>query len=650
VTKWKAFFGRNEKRILFLLIGLILFFFLFISADEVFDWKKIQMEPVEQILPMQDGQAIERRLTLSTDGALRAIDLQFFAYGRENRAAVFVELLEDGQIRNSWELNAAVLVDYMTYTFELHKTFVPMEGVDYCIRVREEFSGENGVGLCADGEGEVVYGLTYRDQARRAFALLAMSFVYLIVCLWVLLGGSESRLRALLLSVCVLSCVWFIPPLGRDDESAHLQRAYQISMGNWISPYVELSDPRETGGFAGRDVFPNALSKYGPLDRNVELNEEDASKMPVFFGYYSPVGYFPHALGMYAAHCFTNKVEFIYRAGCISGAIFNLLICFLALSCMPFGKNVLFTIMMFPPSIEQMSGITGDGPLFAVACLFLAYVLRLAYEKAHVSRWDLLVLAGLTVFIGLCKSAYVCLLLLLFLIPREKFGEKWSRVWKTGLLLLGVALDLLWTAHAGKYLYEMVPGVDKKQQILFILSNPFEFYKNSLLLIQTCFDWLVETLTEYSYLGFPAGPPAIAILFLVLLVSELRRCECVPVNVGGLDKLLCLIACLGCLALTIVAGYITFMPVGGIYISIGGRYLLPILGCFCVFLLLPFTHRSDRADAILPVTAEEHQQTCGLEISKKTDSGATYLYLLLLGGNGMAMFQILQKWTETIWH
>lgn len=282
--------------------------------------------------------------------------------------------------------------------------------------------------------------------------------------------GKETIVMSIILIV-LLSAYIVIFPLGKaPDENEHFLRAYEISNGSMVSKHLG-----ESG--VGGNILPETITSFRDKNATIDWNKTAEFK----FGntsLYAPITYLPHIVGIKIASIFTDNVQKIFISGRASSAICCLALCIWALSVIPFGRRLLFIFMAMPMTMQGMLSLAPDGFIIALAFLFFSYILKVSYGDKKISKFDIVLLSVLGISIALCKIVYVVLLLLLFIIPTDKFkNKKNSLLFK--FLLIGAAgiLNLAWLKVSAGYLVEFMPGVSPKEQVMYILTKPFEYIK-----------------------------------------------------------------------------------------------------------------------------------------------------------------------------
>ncbi len=115
---------------------------------------------------------------------------------------------------------------------------------------------------------------------------------------------------------------------------------------------------------------------------------------------------------------------------------------YFTLKYLPFKKELMCAIMLFPMTIQQCSSVSYDAVMLPVCFFITAYLFYCIHEKEKVGWMDLGIYMASAVVMLLTKPTYLPIYLLVFLIPMEK----WS-------LPLGKKLDLMVYIKRYKYLF-----------------------------------------------------------------------------------------------------------------------------------------------------------------------------------------------------
>lgn len=238
----------------------------------------------------------------------------------------------------------------------------------------------------------------------------------------------------------ILGCVymWLCTPGMAPDEDNHFRRAFEISCGDLVSKGLY-------GGTIGGNYLPAEVDDYMEPDKELDWENKE---MFTFSNtaLYAPVSYLPHAVGIKIARCFTNNVSKIFYGGKFGNFLASTVLCLWALYRIPFGRKILFMIMVFPMTMQEMVSMSTDGFTTSLCLAFTAYVLYVSYNNEdRIRKRDIFTLAVLSILIALCKIVYIVLVLLIFLIPNEKIGGR--KAWagfKFGIMGAAMIFNLIW--------------------------------------------------------------------------------------------------------------------------------------------------------------------------------------------------------------
>lgn len=325
----------------------------------------------------------------------------------------------------------------------------------------------------------------------------AYNFEYNFACFimpagrWLLFFGKESAVanRAHFSHfIWYFRCIVYGGTANVPDEPNHFLRAYEISQGKLLAKANE--DPAQSGMQAVGDILPGNLlpnelknatnQKYQSI--YAAADEKLNKAKPQYYGFsntalYSPTSYLPQAIGIKAADLFTDNVLGIAYTGRIANWLFIGFLLYCAIKLLPFGKNILFLITFMPVMMQENISLSPDGQAFALVSLLAALVLHIRYSKRKLmTKKEIAAIYLVIILICLCKVVYVPACLLLFLIPRQKFGiskRYWSHI--ISAILCIVIFSLGWLMITTRYFVEFQPGVSIPGQLKYIFGSPFSY-------------------------------------------------------------------------------------------------------------------------------------------------------------------------------
>jgi uncharacterized membrane protein len=379
----------------------------------------------------------------------------------------------------------------------------------------------------------------------------------------------------------------FMTPVSAGyDEETHLARVWEMSalqlipnekLGSELpfpAVYYELSYRRLRLVTA---VEPEFLTGYAGLKLDAhDYIYGDFETRSV----YSPPLLGPQAFVMrYLGRSLDLPALTVFYVCRLVGLLSYILLAWLAVRWIPFGKWVIAALAVAPMALFQAATISTDAISNGLALLFIAGTLAIAAaERIDWKKWSLLMVLFLVLFWG--KINIVPLALLPFLlIPPGKFQ---SRTQYAALIAGAVALLLIevvgWNILAYSRYSAALEGADPAGQVSYILTHPFNFA--GVLLKNLWEDFpghLRAWLALYGYDYWPVPQPVYLLVPLGILAALFLRQE-----QDQLPDRRTRIALLAVFALSYVATvaslYVSITPVGSIYIQgIQGRYFFPVL-------------------------------------------------------------------------
>ena len=458
------------------------------------------------------------------------------------------------------------------------------------------------------------------------------------------MSAPEKFVIAVLLAFGAVMCAATPLSAGYDEET-HFIRAWEMAhlyfvpnekLGSKLpfpALYWDLSYGRQDIVEA---VEPGFWSKYGSLRMDardyIYANVETRSV-------YSPVLLLPQALTLrYLGLSLQLPALAVYFACRLAGLLSYVLLCWLAVRFIPYGKWLLAALMAAPMAVFQASTISTDGISNGIGFLFLGATLATARRK-EIAWKQWLMLLGLLALLFAGKVNLVFLAALPFLL----IGPSRFRVKHGYLLLLIAALLLLlvevigWNSLAYSKFTRALEGADPGQQLLFILENPLTFIG---ILAQDVWlntpAYMQGWIGVYGYNYWPV--PALAyVLYPLAILAGLWSDAGVTLLDRRTRLVLASLFVLGFL-LSIISLYVAFTPARSLFVAgVQGRYftvVMPLL--FLAMLGLPQTlprrpEGEARQSRLNPgrmggvlVTAALALYTLGLVLSYHVPCGSEY--------------------------
>ena len=286
------------------------------------------------------------------------------------------------------------------------------------------------------------------------------------------------------------SMIFLTPPFDVPEEWQHFFRSFQCSEGIiYATRSGDTVGGEVPASFAEASVAIHADAKNEYEFRVSKEKFDKVARIPLdparrtFSGFpvtarYSPVPYLPAAAAIRVwRRAGRTALEELYVAR-IGTLIGYLLLVVAAVWLMPIHKWTLAMVALMPMSIFLAASVSADALSIAFSLLAIAMIFRLAMRAESIGQGNLLWLGAILLFVALVKPAYVLIVFLFFLVPKDKFFDGrqcWrARAWMIGLPL---AVSLAWALSVRGLCLPLRPCVNVKAQACWMLANPLSYLK-----------------------------------------------------------------------------------------------------------------------------------------------------------------------------
>lgn len=402
---------------------------------------------------------------------------------------------------------------------------------------------------------------------------------------------AEKKIERIFLNIAIPLGLLFLVsmiPGHVPDETTHFIKAYDVSQGHIITPIDEngnssIEVPKELSDYN----YTNVLT-YKDL---VELAEDNTNYQETEEVVSTAQGY------SFIMYIFSGIAFFIVRVlnmsiiwGIILGRIFNfiffLILAYLAIKKIPFGKLVYAVYMLMPMNLQQVTSISADAFINSILFYYIAFSIYMIFKKEKLNKKEIISYIILTAIAGIVKMVYVLIAGVGFLIVKRKDLKAKNKVLIIALtILIGGAFTLGALFMSGRYTSTTVAtdkyaeefNVDSGKQLEQIIENPehviealktdwFNGQKEYIFMaIGSQLGWLEMRPSEIIILAY-------LILLIIAAVSE-KNSEQFDVK----SKIWLILISIGIVLLVEYAMYTTFTPVGAEFIGgVQGRYYIPI--------------------------------------------------------------------------
>lgn len=391
------------------------------------------------------------------------------------------------------------------------------------------------------------------------------------------------------------------PPLQAPDEFNHFYRAYQVADGHFL--------PERTKNRLGGEIpvcFNEFTAPYFYAFTNLKYvlyGQEVQDAASVQFtdsvtefkdfpntAYYSPVSYAPQALAMAIVKQFNCSVTAIYYAGRIGGFLFWLVIMFLVIKIVPLYKWLFATLILLPMNLYLANSLSADTVTNCLGFLFVALVLKYAFSESKITKKQLLLLLLIIILIGLAKVVYVGAIVLLLIIPANKFTSNSARYISVSIIFaIASVIVFLWSATIMKF-YITYAEYDPKHNFFIGLSSCANYHAQKAYILEHGFYFFTVIYNSIfrhpeqflmGYIGVfgqsDTPMPNIVyygayIFILFLAVTEYNKHQ---FNIR--QKIIIFAGAFGSFVLLLLSQHLIWDCIGeGIVDMVQGRYLIPI--------------------------------------------------------------------------
>lgn len=433
-------------------------------------------------------------------------------------------------------------------------------------------------------------------------AFLAFIVVLLIVVSYYM-GEREWKVeRSFLVLIILLGMLHYVtlPMFRAPDEINHYMRAFEISQGGMVSQH--MGDSGVGGNLLPKGIIPGELQDarkinfYKVIDHfNDRLSYEETEQYT--YGntaLYAPFVYLPQTIGILAARTITHRTILIAYAGRACTFIFCIFLLYTAIKNMKWGKMAYFMIVFMPMMLSQIVSLSADAVTNTIILTFVSYIVKYCYDDRMetIENWQLAILFAMMIELSFCKIVYLPICLLVCLLPNNIFVNRKSAIlYKVLSISIVVIANLVWLSISAGFLIEFNPGVDSKEQILFVLSHIPRYLLISLRTVLEHGDkWLLQMVGSNLGWAMDVEIPKILILiylgmvFGCLIIGAETTEDYRPSNVKIIKPVTGFVL-LGVIALIFTSLYVQWTPVANNVINgIQGRYFIPILPLLVILL------------------------------------------------------------------
>ena len=387
-----------------------------------------------------------------------------------------------------------------------------------------------------------------------------------------------------LLIFCVI--VAFTSPIFiAPDEAEHFARSDLTSEGILIPEYT----PNQ--GYYMNNYFWDMVYNMGSTVFNANFSHTDIWDGQ---GYFESVfsqnlfyAYIAQAIGIFLAKIADlSMIWTLWLGRAFNAILYSIIACF-AIKKAPKYKYTLLFMACLPLAVFQASSMSADSLIFAMGILNVSYFIRM-YESESIDKSDLSVFLISGLLMGLLKVPYVFMLLLIFLIPKDKFKSENINVLikAAAIVIMAIAMtySLKYASHellnGGRINYIIQNNISTSGQFNYILNNPLNVILTFIKSISASFYTIfIQELSFYHQIYANGQYIFNIILFIMFFVFSLFSAS----EFDKKERIWFIFIFLLVYLSTFLTQFLSWTPVGlSSILGIQARYFIPIL------MLIPF--------------------------------------------------------------
>lgn len=545
--------------------------------------------------------------TFQTDGIITGFAIKFATYGRENTCDVSIVLKDQkDEIVYKTNINAKQIIDNMYMWFYLDEPYGDKNSIqEYKIIVASNTDDDSNAitiwrsktdnlkqavlsisGTPQDGD------LSFRVGGQNKsivglFAIITAISAITIVCVIVVTNKKsvkvENVFAVLVLCLGVMYSI-LLPPGVVPDEPSHISTVYKYS--NALLG-IDRNLVRQC------DLESSYISSYPNSESYKEtitgiLSRCDTDELVYDEGYFVsayPVSYIPPIIGItFARLLHMGTVPMLYM-GRLFSLLFYAFMSYMAIKIIPFGKNVICVIALFPMALQEATSFSYDSFVNGYAFFLVGYYIYLAYGIEKIRTKQIIVLTVITAIFVPAKVVYVFMVLLFLLIPKSKFTS--SAKYYITVVILTVESMVTLIIFNIKSVLERVNSEalvtwsgTPNYTIQYIIDNPLNFAKLVAKTLYTKMDFYIGSTVGNSLGWFQIGIPwfilfiFIGILFYSAMTDEFKQ----TTKDSNRDTIVYIVISIVTMASILFVMYLYWTPETYHTIEgVQGRYFIPIL-------------------------------------------------------------------------
>lgn len=429
--------------------------------------------------------------------------------------------------------------------------------------------------------------VVYKVSIEKVFAILAL----LIGCLY-----------------CIL-----ITPLSVPDELHHYHSSYWLSnmlLFQWDnSEYGNSADFDYSEYVDHHNVSSGYLRSLEEIGDAPKEGEDILIPQPRGLSYF--VEYLPQALGISLSRITNQNFVRTFYIGRVFNLLFYSMCLYFAVKRAPKFKIMFGLIGLMPMALHQAASYSYDGFVNGISLFLIASLLKAIYEEGPLSKKDYFCILVSAALLTPAKLVYFPILLLVVLIPKDRFRSRKEKIigiasiWIAGALTIAVfqfhALISLGAGDSRGLNYEGYYNYS----ISFIFQHPLETIEIFMTTFwQSAIGWLYGAVGQVLSGLTLSLPSWITRGYIALIILSALNHEKSNFVLFAPSRVVLLLASVATIFLTMLSMFLGWTSnFRTIIMGIQGRYFVPIIPLLALSTNNQFLIYRKKFGAVLIVSA-----------------------------------------------
>ena len=560
--------------------------------------------------PLSSDVTLEQ-MFIADQQSMCGLSVYFDTFGEQRYGKVIVSLLsESGKVLAEEKIDMSTLEDKGYYNIAFDR-IQNSKGKCYVARITSTVNdSKDGVGVWyrdkAPGsnyatingeklEGTLRMKAAYCDRTLYNLQLVCWAVMIVLSVIFALTISPSYENNFLRLAFLLGILVVFVTPFPHViDESTHFFRSFMISQGDFYDDTfvgriggnvpVNFTDYVDNGKLSIKSLYTDLEKWMSGFD-----NEKDFYFHP-YMSSSIPINHSFAAVGILLSRLLHLPALFVILSGRLITYLIYVVLCYFAIKKAKYYKGMFFMVSTLPVSIWLAGSYSIDPMVLSSALLYTSICLRHFFDKGGQLKLTKKEKAALLItalmFASVKYLIYSPILLMIFLIPKDRFGKKERAVvCISGVLVFaGLMLWQIYLLNRFPFVEDRNGDVNVSRQISHVFANIPGTIRIFLNYIDTNLLPHIEGFNNFKSLSFIT--PMIGLMTIFGSVFEPDR---YPFT-DSKDKRKLAVLCGGifiiCSLLIMASLYVGFTPVGSEDIEgLQTRYFLPIL----IFAMIPIS-------------------------------------------------------------